>query len=141
MAWQVGETLLHQVQFEEDEGEESGPRYEILLALQELLTNVFRHGYEESETPVVHVIFEADEHEFSFEIRDRASPFDPTAGLDPRRCDDGDAMPADEGGFGIMIVRAVMDDFVYEHEDGWNVIRATKQVGASVGAGASERPS
>jgi anti-sigma regulatory factor (Ser/Thr protein kinase) len=150
LAWQAGETLLNHVPFEEDP---KGTRYNILLAVQELLTNVFRHGYAAAETPMVELRFEFREAGFEFVIRDRARQFDPTVPGDPRRIDDFDGGVGDgaddaggadddpasmiEGGYGLMIVKAVMDELEYVHEDGWNVLRAFKSVRSRVASGAS----
>ena len=41
IAWQTGETLLEPVRFEEDP---ESTRYNILVAVQEMLTNVIRYG-------------------------------------------------------------------------------------------------
>lgn len=134
MAWQVGETLLNDVPFEVDPRE---TRYNILLAMQELLTNVFRHGYRGSGDQRVDLRFEAGEHAFEFEIRDQAPRFDPTASA----ATPDDQMPEQTGGFGLVIVRTVMDTFDYRFENGWNIIRASKMVAAAVTVGAPEEPS
>ena len=130
LAWQAGETLLSDVRFEEDP---KGTRYNILLAMQELLTNVFRHGYQTPSGQLVEVRFESTEHAFEFEIRDQAPGFDPTSSQ--KTPDDG-KMPEEGGGYGLVIVKAVMDAFEYRRENGWNITRASKLVGASVAVGA-----
>ncbi len=135
IAWQVGETLLNEVPFED---ESRVTRYTILLAMQELLTNVFRHGYRASGEQPVDVRFESSEHAFEFEIRDRAPRFDPTTGQESR---DDERMPDGEGGYGLVIANTVMDVLEYRFENGWNIIRATKMVAASVAVGAPEEPS
>ena len=131
IAWQAGESLLGTVQFEDDA---ASTRYHILLAMQELLTNVFRHGYQSTTGRSVVVVFTATEHAFEFEIRDQAPRFDPTVSVErPEVEDDDDAvMPEEAGGYGLMIVQTVMDDVDYRFEDGWNVLKATKHVSADV---------
>ena len=42
LVWQTGETLLQSVVFDDDP---EGNRYNVLVALQEMVTNVLRHGY------------------------------------------------------------------------------------------------
>ena len=42
LCWLVGESLLEQVSFAEDP---EGTRYHVLVALQEMVTNVLRHAY------------------------------------------------------------------------------------------------
>ncbi len=59
IAWQVGETLLNEVPFEDDP---KVTRYNILVAMQELLTNVFRHGYLASSGQVVEVTAASGTH-------------------------------------------------------------------------------
>jgi anti-sigma regulatory factor (Ser/Thr protein kinase) len=138
LAWQAGETLLNDVQFEEDP---KGTRYNVLLAMQELLTNVFRHGYKDSETMLVELRFQATPVEVEFEIRDRARQYDPTSGESPHTeddDDDDDEMPTDDGGYGLVIVKAVMDDLSYSYEDGWNAVRAVKYIRSGVAVGASK---
>jgi serine/threonine-protein kinase RsbW len=135
LAWQAGETILSDVPFKTDP---TGARYNILLAMQELLTNVFRHGYRNEAAPVVEVRFESNEHEFTFEIRDRAPRFDPTHG--PQEPED-EEMPTEGGGYGLVIVNSVMDSLEYRFVDGWNVLLATKMVGSSVAVGATEESS
>ena len=50
LAWQTAETLLESLGFDADPEQ---ARYNVLLAVQELLTNVLRHGYGgNSELPV-----------------------------------------------------------------------------------------
>ena len=46
ITWQLGETLLQPIPFSDDA---DGTRYNILLAVQEMVTNVLRHAYEGCE--------------------------------------------------------------------------------------------
>ena len=141
LAWQAGETLLADVPFEQDP---KGTRYNILLAMQELLTNVFRHGYQRPAGPPVELRFSVTEQAFEFEIRDQAPEFDPTsrAIVAEAKVEAGeDEMPEKEGGYGLVIVKAIMDGLSYRREDGWNVLTATKYVAAHVGAGIEGEPS
>jgi anti-sigma regulatory factor (Ser/Thr protein kinase) len=137
LAWQAGETLLMSVPFAEDP---EGTRYNVLLSIQELLTNVFRHGYRGDETQPLELTMRASAEEFAVEIRDRAPRFDPVR-YQSRRPDSESAAgvaAAEGGGYGLVIVKMVMDEFEHGYEDGWNVVRATKGVFAKVGAGSHE---
>lgn len=122
IAWQTGETLLESIPFREDP---EGTRYNVLLAVQEMLTNVLRHAYRgDQEMPVV-IDFEANERGMWVELRDRGPRFDPSevyADLPP------EGMPKDDGGYGIMIAKVVMDELEYTREDDWNVLRMFKSV-------------
>jgi len=124
LVWQTGETLLDSVVFDEDP---EGTRYNVLLALQEMVTNVLRHGYELDEAKPVEVIFELTEDQLQIALRDQGPAFDPLAYELAE--DDPDAdMPTEAGGYGIRIARMVMDDVQYSREDGWNCLRLTKCV-------------
>ena len=125
LVWQTGETLLESVEFDDDP---EGNRYNVLLALQEMVTNVLRHGYDSDETLPVEIEFELDDEEMTIELRDQGTAFDPLA-FDASVTTD-DEMPTQAGGYGIHIARMVMDRLHYERRDGWNCLRLTKETGA-----------
>ncbi len=88
---------------------------------------------------VVELRFQATPVEVEFEIRDRARQYDPTSDESLHtEDDDDDDMPTDDGGYGLVIVKAVMDDLSYSYEDGWNAIRAVKYIRSGVAVGASK---
>ena len=124
LIWQVGETLLDAVGFDEDP---EGNRYNILLALQEMVTNVLRHGYKLDESLPVEVTFELREDQLDITLRDQGPPFDPRNVATPKH-DAGSSMPVEAGGHGIRIARMVMDHFEYSREKGWNSLRMSKSV-------------
>ena len=124
LVWQTGETLLDSVVFDEDP---EGTRYNILLALQEMVTNVLRHSYQLDEKKSIEVTFELQEDQLQVELRDQGPEFDPLS------YEGGDSefdmgMPTEVGGFGIRIARIVMDDVAYRREGEWNCLRLTKCV-------------
>jgi serine/threonine-protein kinase RsbW len=125
LVWQTGETLLDSIVFEEDP---EGTRYNVLLALQEMVTNVLRHGYELDEAKPIEVIFELTEDTLSIALRDQGPPFNPLS-FDTSDCEEG-SMPAEAGGFGIHIARMVMDQVEYAREGNWNTLRLRKCVRA-----------
>ena len=122
LVWQAGETLLEQLAFDEDP---EGTRYHVLLALQEMVTNVLRHGYALDENLPIEVVFTVTVDAFEIVLRDQGPEFDPLAhhatGLLA-----SDGMPVEAGGYGIHIARMVMDELVYERRDGWNNLRMKK---------------
>ncbi|MFT4513738.1 MAG: serine/threonine-protein kinase RsbW [Planctomycetota bacterium] len=124
LVWQIGETLLDSVVFDEDP---EGTRYNILLALQEMVTNVLRHGYQLDEEKPVEVVFELTDDQLQVELRDQGPSFDPLA-YDGGESEFEMGMPTEVGGFGIRIARMVMDDVQYRRDDGWNCLRLTKCV-------------
>lgn len=125
VAWQAGEALLEATPFE---GDAEAARYDVLVAVQEIVTNVLRHGYLGRTTEPVRVEFEVDDREFVVTVADRGPEFDPcraqTRGMvsqePPREC----------GGWGVMIVKTTMDEVGYQRRDGWNMLRMVKRVAA-----------
>ncbi len=120
IAWQTGETLLASIPFEEDP---EGTRYNVLLAIQEMVTNILRHGYRGDEQQPVAVHFEVDGDGMTVTLRDQGPAFDPTAST-PEPA--GEEFPESEGGYGIMIARMVMDELDYRRDGEWNVLSMTK---------------
>jgi anti-sigma regulatory factor (Ser/Thr protein kinase) len=135
LAWQAGETLLASTPFQEDP---DGTRYNVLLSVQEMVTNVLRHGYRGDHTQPLILRMEASPQGFGVEIRDRGQPFDPVAHEVPDPLGDEEQDEIEPGGYGIVIVRMVMDELEYRFEDGWNITRLFKSVCAPVGAEATE---
>ena len=126
--WQTGETLLESVRFEEDP---ECSRYNVLLAVQEMVTNVLRYGYRGDTAHPVQVAFIVSDHRIEVTIRDMGPEFDPldhsTAHLG------GEGGPLQESGYGIYIAKMVMDDLRYSREEGCNVVTMTRLVRAPVG--------
>ena len=126
LVWQTGETLLDSIPFQEDP---EGTRYNVLLALQEMVTNVLRHAYAGDESKPLEVKFTANGEGFAAELKDRGPEFDPLAVETAAAGSSEEAsMPVKEGGYGIMITKMVMDSMEYERQHGWNVLRMHKSV-------------
>jgi len=117
LVWQTGETLLASAPFDEDP---EGNRYNVLLALQEMVTNVLRHAYGLDESQPIEVTFTLTEDRLRVCLRDHGPPFDPLS-YDKGEVAEG-TMPTACGGLGIHIARMVMDEIDYRRENGWNVL-------------------
>jgi serine/threonine-protein kinase RsbW len=124
LVWQTGEALLESVAFEDDP---EGTRYNILLAVQEMVTNVLRHAYDFDDSQPVEVVFDLKADAVEISLRDRGPEFDPLQ-HDLRALANPEEMPIETGGYGIYIARMVMDDVVYERHQGWNEVRMRKLV-------------
>ncbi len=122
LVWQTGETLLDSVVFDENP---EGTRYNVLVALQEMVTNVLRHAYRLDETKPIEIEFALGEDTLQITLRDQGPRFDPLQ-YDSGAIDADDTMPTAAGGHGIRIARQVMDKVEYEHVGGWNTLRLTK---------------
>jgi len=136
-AWQAGEALLEDIPFTDDP---EGTRYNILLATQEILTNVLRHGYGLDASRPIELAFSSDGDQVEIEVRDCGPEFDPLAhdtSYLETAADCG--IPETEGGFGIHIAKIVMDDLAYRRDDGWNVFTMVKGLAAREGISGGER--
>jgi len=125
LVWQTGETMLEPVAFEVDP---EGTRYNVLLALQEMVTNVLRHAYELDERKPLEVTFEVGPEGLQIVLRDQGPAFDPLGFSRAEDEGDVDGVPTAVGGFGICFARSVMDDVTYERVGGWNCLRLTKSL-------------
>ncbi|MCB9880830.1 MAG: ATP-binding protein [Planctomycetes bacterium] len=121
--WQTAETMLEQIPFPEDAAQ---TRFNILVSIQEAISNVLRHGYSAPSVPQVELRLAWDGQSFTIELRDHAAPFDPTAVW--ALPDTSDPMAIPEGGYGIGLMREVLDSLEYRYEDGQNVLVLTKSV-------------
>jgi serine/threonine-protein kinase RsbW len=91
----------------------------IAIALEELLLNIMRYAYGETEEGPIDVGCRLPQRGlFCFRLRDRGKAFDPllleppdiTLGIDERQI----------GGLGIYLVRQLADTVEYERSGGWN---------------------
>jgi serine/threonine-protein kinase RsbW len=91
--------------------------WRFLLALDEILSNIVRHGLGRRDAPI-DLTFSVDDGLIAVEIVDTSEAFDPllvpapdtSSPLDQRR----------PGGLGIALVRQLMDETQYERRNGRN---------------------
>ena len=92
---------------------ESPDSVRVRLAITEALSNVARHGYPNGETgPLTHEMAREGAHLVAV-VQDYGEAFDPSDRIEaviPR----GDELA--EGGYGLGIIRAVMDELSHEHD-------------------------
>ncbi|MDB5240900.1 MAG: anti-sigma regulatory factor [Spirosoma sp.] len=90
--------------------------YNLLLAVDEIATNIIVHGYEETGTQgTVDLIIEHTDGQLSVILEDDATPFDPLKRELPK--EDFFSMPLEErpiGGMGIHLTINGVDEFRYE---------------------------
>ena len=127
LVWQTVEGVMEAVTFPEDEEQ---TKYNILLGVQEALTNILKHGYGDRPGPVW-VMAGWEEDQFLIELMDEAPEFDPTKAGGQPDTENGSSLP--EGGYGIQIIRAVMDGIHYKRENGRNTLTLSKALTPVVG--------
>jgi serine/threonine-protein kinase RsbW len=100
--------------------------YAMNLALDEVVTNVVRHGFDDPKDQeiVAHLVVQPGE--LKTEVTDRGREFDPMAVAAPNL----DAPLAERtlGGLGIHLIRSLMDAVEYRRENGKNVLTMRKRI-------------
>ena len=98
------------------------------LALDEIVSNVVRHGCAAGRACHLAVDLAVQGDEVEVHVRDDADPFDPLQRLDP----DPSLPLADRpiGGLGIYLVKQLMTEMRYSRDGGMNHLTLTKRWGA-----------
>ena len=97
----------------------------VSLALEEVLSNVLRHGRAEGRSLEIRVTLEAHSDAFEFEVSDSAPPYDPLSRSDPDV-----NLPLEQrraGGLGVFLVKRLADEVTYAWRDGRNCLRFRKR--------------
>jgi len=95
-------------------------RGELQVALEEVVSNVIKHGFRDGATHTFTVSLSADADFVTAVVTDDAPAFDPLA-----RAEVDIAQPLEErpiGGLGIHLVRHLMDEVAYERREARNVL-------------------
>lgn len=100
--------------------------FQIRLALEEMITNTIKYGYDGAERHIISIIVEIDQNKLTIEVEDDANPFNPMD-HEPRNLS-GDMEDWDIGGLGIHMVKQLMDDIEYRREAGVNKLKLTKKI-------------
>jgi len=102
---------------------------DVVIAVDEALQNVIRHGYGGSPDGAIHITLRMQDETLIILIRDWASRVDPNT-VKPRDLDD-----IRPGGLGTHFIREVMDEVEFlppprdDGGDGGNVLRLLKRIG------------
>jgi serine/threonine-protein kinase RsbW len=81
---------------------------ELVSAFAEIYNNIVLHAYGRREGETIEIAIHVGSGNLTIEIRDTGSTFDPTSVPEP----DLDSLP--EGGMGLHIARAMLDEMAYE---------------------------
>ncbi|HOW97184.1 MAG TPA: ATP-binding protein [Kiritimatiellia bacterium] len=96
-------------------------RYAASLALEEMLSNIIKYGYDDAAEHAIGIRVESGARELALTLEDDGHPFDPTALAAPdtsQRIEDRSI-----GGLGIHLVRRMTDGMTWRREGGKNVVR------------------
>jgi serine/threonine-protein kinase RsbW len=100
--------------------------FDVRLALEEIITNVIRYGYDDAEEHRITVRLGLGAEDLTVEERDDGSPFNPLNASEPDT-----SIPLDErepGGLGIFLTRKAMDDMRYSRERNMNILMMRKKL-------------
>ncbi len=95
---------------------------DIVVAVDEAVSNVMRHAYRGEKTFPIRVVCRRRQDAFEVEVWDRGDEFDPFAQQVP---------PPGElrrGGRGLFLIRSLVDEGDHLRVDGWNRVRLRKRV-------------
>lgn len=100
--------------------------YNMRLAVHEACTNIVDHGYGDLPDARIRVIVrvQSDPQRLVVELRDSAAPFDPDTVPGP------DLDQPREHGYGLFLIRSLVDDFTSWREPEGNCWRLTKLLSA-----------
>jgi len=101
--------------------------YPVNLALDEIVSNVIRHGWKDGGEHQIEVQVYRRGAELRVEVEDDAVPFNPLEAPAPDITRPLEERPA--GGLGIHLVRHIMDSLEYRRHDGKNLLIMKKQMG------------
>jgi anti-sigma regulatory factor (Ser/Thr protein kinase) len=102
-------------------------RHEFGLALVEHITNLMRHAYARQPGGKVYGRLTHTAAALALETLDAGLPFDPARlPTQPPRYESWTDLP--EGGYGLPLIRAVMDELHYERRDRYNVWRMSRRL-------------
>lgn len=110
---------------------DSGARDAVDLALEELVGNTIRYGFEEGALHRIAVRIDVRPDTLTVALADDARPFDPTRHPEPPGA--ASLAEAPVGGLGIAMVRRVVRSWSYRREGGANCLELEIARGAQRG--------
>lgn len=88
----------------------------VILAVDEAVTNIIEHGYDEGADGSIEIEVEADDEQFKIMIRDSGRVFNPESIPNPDMKDH--VQRGHKKGLGIFLMRQIMDEVRYKFRDG-----------------------
>lgn len=88
------------------------------LALEEAIVNVLRHS---GSAEKLELRFKNLEKSCVFELKDQGTPFNPLT-FSAKEAVAESLEEQEEGGLGILLIRAYIDEMEYRREEPWNVL-------------------
>lgn len=118
----VGPLVLEAAEFLEREGVSERPRYKAQLLLEEIVSNVVRHGFGGDASQRIHVGVTVDAECISLVVEDDARAFDPLHDA-PEPVVTASLRDRPIGGLGLHLVKCIADEVAYERLGSSNRLR------------------
>lgn len=100
---------------------------QIDISVEEIFVNIANYAYNpETGEAEVSVELGEDDAEVTVVLKDSGMPYNPLEKEDPDI-----TLSAEErgiGGLGIFMTKKAMDDVIYEHKDGFNILKLKKKI-------------
>ena len=97
----------------------------VSLSLEEIVSNIVVHGYGR-QLGKLSIELHYDRQAFSVVIEDEGKPFDPTQAAAPYM--GGTLASRREGGLGLLLVKNLMDDILYQRAGTINRLKLVKRL-------------
>jgi anti-sigma regulatory factor (Ser/Thr protein kinase) len=104
---------------------DSGILADIMIACEEIVVNIIYYAYPE-KTGDLEINFQEEKGIASIMFKDSGTSFNPLAKPEPDI--DKPVTERDIGGLGILLVKKLMDDTIYEYRDNKNILTITKKI-------------
>ncbi len=115
--------------FCQQHGINEGAVFDVTLALEEIFTNIVRHGYEDKEQHEIEVVIRKQGDWLTLRVADDGRAFDPSKAAQPDI-----ELPVEQrqiGGLGIHLVKSVTDALEYHRVDGKNIVTVKKKIASA----------
>lgn len=109
-----------------DAGASAEDSHAVVLAVDEVCTNIVEHGYAGDEGGTISVWLEEAGDELRVLVGDRGAAFDPAGAAPPDL--DADWQDRPIGGLGWHLVRGMVDDLSYRSEPDGNLLTLVKRL-------------
>jgi anti-sigma regulatory factor (Ser/Thr protein kinase) len=101
------------------------PLFQINLAVEELVTNIVKYGYDNNQQKIV-LSFVLDKNIVTITVQDKGKEFDPLVLPEPDTDAQVEKRPI--GGLGIHLVKSLMDSTAYERKNDTNIVTITRRI-------------
>ncbi len=89
-------------------------RYKTNLALEEMVTNIIKYGFDDDAEHLIDIQLGIDDGRVMVRIRDRGKPYDPLQAPEPRT--DRSLRERQPGGLGVHLVRKMACHIAYRRD-------------------------